>query len=241
MNYTFKVIVLGDTGVGKSSILQRYTDDLFDLNTPSTIGVDFFTKKEIFEYKGKNIAVKLNIFDTAGHEAYRSITRSYYNLSHAVILVYDIARESSLRSVEYWLYDIRRYLDIDNLEIILVGNKTDLNFVLGRNSPRDFSLEKSKSSDNSTIYTIEDFSFEKSSQDIETQRNTFMNGNGIEQYLEVSSKTGENIDILFKTLAKKLVEKHPKPQLSEFRNTLSLPSRSLFGCCNPFKTRLGIV
>jgi small GTP-binding protein len=117
----FKVVLIGDSGVGKSNILTRYLKDEFSLNTKTTVGVEFGTKKlEVDELK-----VKAQIWDTAGQERYKSITSAYYKGSKGALLVYDITKRSTFENVDRWLEEFRRNCDAD-ISIILVGNKCDL-------------------------------------------------------------------------------------------------------------------
>ena len=117
----FKVVLIGDSGVGKSNILTRYLKDEFTLNTKTTVGVEFGTKKlEVDDLK-----VKAQIWDTAGQERYKSITSAYYKGSKGALLVYDITKRSTFENVDRWLEEFKRNCDPE-ISIILVGNKCDL-------------------------------------------------------------------------------------------------------------------
>eukprot|EP00831_Metopus_contortus_P060726 TRINITY_DN5261_c0_g1_i2.p1 TRINITY_DN5261_c0_g1~~TRINITY_DN5261_c0_g1_i2.p1 ORF type:complete len:249 (-),score=25.55 TRINITY_DN5261_c0_g1_i2:51-797(-) len=119
--YFFKIILLGASGVGKTCIVQRYINDIFEGNSRTTLGVDFHVKQSLVD--GKNVEVQIS--DTAGQERYRSLTKAYYADSHGVILVYDISDRNSFDSIKYWLDDLEMYGN--KLEIkLLVGNKSDL-------------------------------------------------------------------------------------------------------------------
>lgn len=121
-DYLFKFLLIGNSGVGKSCLLLRFTDDTWSSQHISTIGVDF--KIRTVEIEGKTI--KLQIWDTAGQERFRTITSSYYRGAHGIILVYDITDEESFRDVAHWQQEILRYGSGSPIEILLVGNKCDL-------------------------------------------------------------------------------------------------------------------
>lgn len=120
-DYLFKVVLIGDSGVGKTNILSRFTRNDFTLESKSTIGVDFATRA--LEVDGKR--VKAQIWDTAGQERYRSITSAYYRGAVGALLVYDIAKMHSYESVERWLKELHEHAEA-GLVVLLVGNKTDL-------------------------------------------------------------------------------------------------------------------
>ncbi|XP_021747116.1 GTP-binding protein YPTM2-like [Chenopodium quinoa] len=120
-DYLFKLLLIGDSGVGKSCLLLRFADDSYVESYISTIGVDF--KIRTVEQDGKTI--KLQIWDTAGQERFRTITSSYYRGAHGIIIVYDVTDQQSFDNVKQWLNEIDRYAS-DNVVKILVGNKSDL-------------------------------------------------------------------------------------------------------------------
>ena len=117
----FKILLLGDSGVGKSSLLLRYTKHEFNVDMRSTIGVEFALKY----LKIDNFQLKVQIWDTAGMERYRSITSAYYKGAKGVIIVYDICREKSFENVDKWIEDFKSKADEDTV-ILLIGNKNDL-------------------------------------------------------------------------------------------------------------------
>ena len=120
-DYLFKLLLIGNSGVGKSCLLLRFSDDTYSNDYISTIGVDF--KIKTVELDGKT--VKLQIWDTAGQERFRTITSSYYRGSHGIIIVYDVTDQESFNGVNMWLQEIDRYATSSVLKL-LVGNKCDL-------------------------------------------------------------------------------------------------------------------
>ena len=120
-DYTFKIVMIGDSGVGKSCILLRFADDKFNENFYATIGVDFRFKNVMVDDK----SVKLQIWDTAGQERFKTITSAYYRGADGIIIVYDITDRNSFAHIKDWLDDVNKYKDDNPLKII-VGNKIDL-------------------------------------------------------------------------------------------------------------------
>ncbi|CAI5734673.1 unnamed protein product [Peronospora destructor] len=120
-DYLFKIVLIGDSGVGKSNLLSRFTRNEFNLESKSTIGVEFATKSIVAEGK----TIKAQIWDTAGQERYRAITSAYYRGAVGALLVYDITKHGTFENVERWLKELRDHADI-NTVIMLVGNKSDL-------------------------------------------------------------------------------------------------------------------
>jgi Ras-related protein Rab-1A len=119
-DYLFKVLIIGDSGVGKSALLIRFTEDTFSEYYISTIGVDF--KIRTIEQDGKHI--KLQIWDTAGQERFRTITTSYYRGAHGIMIVYDVTDAESFTNIKQWLTEINRY-GSDTATKLLIGNKSD--------------------------------------------------------------------------------------------------------------------
>ncbi|EER02741.1 RAS small GTpases RIC1/ypt1, putative, partial [Perkinsus marinus ATCC 50983] len=120
-DYLFKLLLIGDSGVGKSCLLLRFADDTYTESYISTIGVDF--KIRTIELDGKTI--KLQIWDTAGQERFRTITSSYYRGAHGIIIVYDVTDRESFNNVKHWVQEIDKYAT-ENVSKLLVGNKSDL-------------------------------------------------------------------------------------------------------------------
>ncbi|KAK3598665.1 hypothetical protein CHS0354_020426 [Potamilus streckersoni] len=120
-DYLFKLLLIGDAGVGKSCLLLRFADDTFSDSYISTIGVDF--KIRTIDKDGKTI--KLQIWDTAGQERFRTIASSYYKGADGIIVVYDVTNQESFNNVKQWLQQIDRFAS-ENVNKLLVGNKCDL-------------------------------------------------------------------------------------------------------------------
>eukprot|EP00249_Psilotum_nudum_P011591 c23258_g2_i1 orf=306-950(-) len=120
-DYLFKVVITGDSGVGKSNLLSRFTRNEFCLESKSTIGVEFSTRT--IQVDGKTI--KAQIWDTAGQERYRAITSAYYRGAVGALLVYDITKQATYENVGRWLRELRDHAD-PSIAIMLVGNKSDL-------------------------------------------------------------------------------------------------------------------
>ncbi|XP_073449639.1 ras-related protein Rab-3B [Aquarana catesbeiana] len=120
-DYMFKLLIIGNSSVGKTSFLFRYADDTFTSAFVSTVGIDFKVKTVYRNDK----RVKLQIWDTAGQERYRTITTAYYRGAMGFILMYDITNEESYNAVQDWATQIKTY-SWDNAQVILVGNKCDM-------------------------------------------------------------------------------------------------------------------
>ncbi|KAH0470794.1 hypothetical protein IEQ34_000517 [Dendrobium chrysotoxum] len=121
-DYLFKIVLIGDSGVGKSNILSRFTRNEFCLESKSTIGVEFATRT--LQIDGKTI--KAQIWDTAGQERYRAITSAYYRGAVGALLVYDITKRQTFNNLHRWLRELRDHAD-SNIVIMMAGNKADLN------------------------------------------------------------------------------------------------------------------
>ncbi|KAJ7386502.1 Ras- protein Rab-3 [Desmophyllum pertusum] len=120
-DYMFKLLIIGNSAVGKTSFLFRYADDSFTSAFVSTVGIDFKVKT-VFRNEKR---VKLQIWDTAGQERYRTITTAYYRGAMGFILMYDITNEESFQAVQDWSTQVKTY-SWSNAQVILVGNKSDM-------------------------------------------------------------------------------------------------------------------
>lgn len=132
--YLFKIVIIGDSAVGKSNLLSRYARNEFNLHSKATIGVEFQTQS--MEIDGKE--VKAQIWDTAGQERFRAVTSAYYRGAVGALIVYDISRRTTFDSVGRWLDELKTHSDT-TVARMLVGNKCDLENI------RDVSVEESKS------------------------------------------------------------------------------------------------
>lgn len=121
IDYIFKLLVIGDSGVGKSSLLRRFVDDVYLPEHASTIGVDF--AQRTLSLDGKR--VKLQVWDTAGSERFRAVTSGYYRGAHGIIVVFDVADKRSFEHVRYWIAEAGRHSPT-TAQRMLVGNKSDL-------------------------------------------------------------------------------------------------------------------
>ncbi|GLU11646.1 hypothetical protein SLE2022_283790 [Rubroshorea leprosula] len=120
-DYLIKLLLIGDSGVGKSCLLLRFSDVSFATSLISTICIDF--KIRTIELDGKRI--KLQIWDTAGQERFRTITTVLYRGAKGILLVYDVTDESSFNNIKFWIHDIEQHAS-DKVNTILVGNKADM-------------------------------------------------------------------------------------------------------------------
>lgn len=132
-DYLFKVVLIGDSAVGKSNLLSRYARNEFHMNSKATIGVEFQTQS--MEFDGKEI--KAQIWDTAGQERFRAVTSAYYRGAVGALVVFDISRRHTFESVGRWLDELKMHSDM-NVVTMLVGNKCDLE------SLREVPIEESK-------------------------------------------------------------------------------------------------
>lgn len=121
-DYLFKLLLIGDSGVGKTCLLFRFAEDSFNNSFISTIGIDF--KIRTIDLDGKKI--KLQIWDTAGQERFRTITTAYYRGAMGILLVYDITNEKSFENIKNWIRNIEEHASAD-VEKMILGNKCDMN------------------------------------------------------------------------------------------------------------------
>ena len=170
----FKYIVVGDSGIGKSSSTLRYVENSFEDHSMPTIGIEFFIKH--VEYDGKKI--RLNIWDTAGQEKYRSITRSYYKLAIGCVLCFSLINRTTFNNLKDHLRDLRKSCQ-ENIQIVLVG--TFLDKASGRLASNKWSVGSLR-------------------QVSRIEAEQFASENDILYYEEVSAKTGENVNKVFDVL-----------------------------------------
>ena len=132
-NRPFKILIIGDTDVGKTSILLQYTSDFFQEVHIATIGVEFKLKEITLD----NVVYKLNIWDTAGQERFRAITKSFFKAADGIVFVYDVTLKSSFDNMKNWVKDAESR--DNNFKSVIVGNKIDLDDL------REVSLEEGQS------------------------------------------------------------------------------------------------
>ena len=174
----FKIVLIGDTSVGKTNILSKYLSDEFDPESKATVGVEFGTKN----FKIENNIVKVQIWDTAGQERYRSITNAYYKGAKGSLLVYDITNRKSFDNLDRWISDLKTNGD-SSLSIVLLGNKSDLE------NQRQISIQEGK--DKAALFNV---AFMETSA---------LNGNNIERaFDELISDVYKNHKELFEKSAK---------------------------------------
>ena len=132
--YIIKILTLGDTSVGKTSIILRFTKEKYNSNRLATIGVDF--KSKIIQ--SENQRIKVLIWDTAGQERFKNIASQYYNGGDGAILTFDITNRKSYERIFYWLDELKQKKNIDDMGLVLVGNKSDLSDI------REVSFEEAE-------------------------------------------------------------------------------------------------
>uniref|UniRef100_A0A3B3ZX92 Ras-related protein Rab-19 n=1 Tax=Periophthalmus magnuspinnatus TaxID=409849 RepID=A0A3B3ZX92_9GOBI len=120
-DFLFKIILIGDTNVGKTCVVQNFKSGVFAERQQNTIGVDFTVRT--LDIEGKR--VKMQVWDTAGQERFRTITQSYYRSAHAAMIAYDITRRGTFESVQHWIKEVELY-GAANVAMALIGNKCDL-------------------------------------------------------------------------------------------------------------------
>ena len=136
-DYLFKIIVLGDCAVGKSNILSKYSKNIFNRLSKSTIGVELITK--FFKFEDK--IIKVNIWDTAGQERFSSMITAYYKGAKGALLVYDITRKNTFNNIDNWLKELIS-INSNKISVSLIGNKSDLNLL--RQVSKEKAEEKAK-------------------------------------------------------------------------------------------------
>ena len=191
----FKVILVGDSMVGKTSIIQRYIDDMYIENngTAPTLAWDFKIKNLILpkhqdqdqpEESKDGEKVRLYVWDTAGQERFRHIARIYYKDVHGVLVVFDLSDEESFKNLNFWLSDLNKHAP-EKLVKVLVGNKVDLTKASEERSRKRESFENKR-----------EVSYEMA-QNFALENQMY--------YLECSAKTGENINDAFRKVAEEIM------------------------------------
>ncbi|KAL1743425.1 P-loop containing nucleoside triphosphate hydrolase protein [Schizophyllum fasciatum] len=217
-HYVLKFIITGDASVGKSSLLVRLTDQRFLSNPDPTLGVEFGSK--LITIPEENKIVKLQCWDTAGTESFRSITRSYYRGAAGCLLVYDVTSRRSFENLHTWLADVREHAD-PHLTCILVGNKVDL----------------CDDSDGAASTTRRERQVSTDEGEIFAKENKLL-------FVEASAKSGQNVELAFEQATRDILDKvrrgvfdddrSPGVKLSKPANTnLALESEpsSRGACC----------
>jgi len=172
--YQFRVILIGDSGVGKSSLLRCFTDGSFFEVSDPTVGVDFFAR--VLKV-ADGTPIKLQLWDTAGHERFRSITKSYYRNSVGCLLVYDVCNRESFTHIPTWMNEAKKHIEPHKAVFIVVGCK------------RDIASENAKNREVS-----------------EDEARAFAHFNNL-PYVETSSKTGLNVEDAFAILTQAIYDK----------------------------------
>ena len=171
-DFLYKIVILGDTSVGKTCFFNRYVDNTFEEKTLGTIGIEYRLKNVQLE---NGSTIKLQIWDTAGQERFNSISKSYYRGAHAIILIFSVTNKKSFENVKTWVNQIKEETN-EKITLILVGNKIDL-------------VDKREIMENEGEELANEFDI---------------------NYYECSAKTGENINLAFNELIKKMVKKIDK-------------------------------
>ncbi|QRW18134.1 GTP-binding protein YPTC4 [Rhizoctonia solani] len=188
-DYVLKFVIIGDAAVGKSSLLVRLTDQKFLSKPDPTLGVEFGSK--LISLADENKTVKLQCWDTAGTESFRSITRSYYRGAAGALLVYDVTSRASFEHTRTWLSDVREHAD-PNLTCILVANKVDL------------CVDEGREGDSTPPTSVK--SGRKHREVSRDEAEKFAREEGL-LFIEASAKTGENVDRAFEEATRDILHK----------------------------------
>ena len=194
--FPLKVIVIGDTCVGKTNFIFRFVENRFSLNYVSTVGFDYRSK--IITLPKSKKKVKLQIWDTAGQERYNAVNKNLFQKVQGVIIMYDITNRASFENINKWLYLLSQ--NVSDKAKILVGSKLDL-------------------SEEKRIIT------EEEGQNLADKNNM--------PFYETSSKTGENVEKIFFTLAQNIYENLSNENINDNASVkiIQNPERKKKGCC----------
>jgi len=258
-DHLFKIVLVGDSGVGKSNLLSRFTRNVFTTDEKSTIGVEFATR---ILPMPDNKRIKAQIWDTAGQERYRAITHAYYRGALGAILVFDVTRKSTFDNIARWVRELRDHANKD-IVLILVGNKADLvptstaSSSTSSSSTSSSTSSSSSSSMSSTTSTTETSAPSSSTssplsiptntneEDIDAQRQvTEEQAKQMAQefdipYIETSAKSGINVEDAFANVVgriyqtaflNKSAEDRPKPP-SGLKVDGAVIKHDKYACC----------
>ena len=198
-NLIFKIVLIGDSNVGKTNILSKYLQNEFNPDSKATVGVEFGSKT----FNINDNVIKAQIWDTAGTEKYRSITNAYYKGAKGAFVVYDITKKSSFNNIDKWLFDLKNNGD-ENINIILVGNKIDLEndrdvtteegekkAILNKASFIETSAKNGNNIEKAFNLMIENV-YENFKKENENKENIDLNGINKEKTLDLNSSNNEN-------------------------------------------------
>ncbi|KAF7845975.1 hypothetical protein BT93_L5754 [Corymbia citriodora subsp. variegata] len=177
-NYIAKLVCIGDSSCGKSSLTTRLCEGRFSASHDVTIGVEFGS---VVVKVGHDSKMKLSLWDTAGQETYKSVTRSYFRGASGALLVFDITKRKTFEHVVDWLSDLRQIAD-EGIVVILVGNKLDL-------------------ADHTT-----NIDGENKRAVTQAEAEEWCKKEGVMKYIETSAKSGQNVELAFQELAEKIYQ-----------------------------------
>ena len=214
---SFKLIVIGDSGVGKSSLTNKATKNIFEETYTATIGFEFFT----FNIKIGDKVIKLQIWDTCGQELYRSLITNFYRNSSLAIIVYSVTDKDSFQNVELWLKELRTHSN-PNVKVFLIGNKIDLE------TKRKLTTEEGQRfSEQNNLNKF----METSAKTGINAQNLFVEAAKLlhDDYL-LYNKLDEDIDISSETSGKKTNDKISEPRSTTTTGIYSIHEKKR-GCC----------
>ena len=191
----FKILLLGDSGVGKSSLMLRWTEDKYSATLTGTVGVNFKSKKVSIN----NENVQVQVWDTAGQQQFHKITTSYYRGAHGIMVVYDVSDSKSLANVEYWIKNIKSHA-AESVQVTLIGNKTDLRKLTNNSGEGDKDNETDKnrvSDDTDNEYSSLKCSDSRAGKEIAERFNI--------DYFETSALDASGTDSAFMNLSRSII------------------------------------